>query len=199
MNAYQVLSPNGAITSFHALVPAVLLHASENASSVQAASTNEDGEAYGVSSAAVVAIANVSADAVIILPMSPPLEDVEVDFTYVAASKTAFVQVRDKLQERMTCSHCLGYSAGVGERPVAVGALIKFLSHPHYAVAKPRLLAAIRASVPLGQISGPEVEFVKRQCLRQLVGVMVAGDLRTEDEDGNEGGKRRRRARRVFL
>ena len=147
MNADQVPSPNEVITPTYALVPAVLLHALENASSVQATSTNEDGEAYGVSSAAVVAIANVPADAVIILPMSPPLENVEVDFTYVAASKTAFVQVHDK---RMTYGHCLGYSAGAGERPVAVGTLIKFPSQPHYLVAKPRLLAAIRAVVPLG-------------------------------------------------
>ena len=150
MNADQVPSPNEVITPTYALVPAVLLHALENASSVQATSTNEDGEAYGVSSAAVVAIANVPADAVIILPMSPPLENVEVDFTYVAASKTAFVQVHDKPRERMTYGHCLGYSAGAGERPVAVGTLIKFPSQPHYLVAKPRLLAAIRAVVPLG-------------------------------------------------
>ena len=150
MNADQVSSPNGVIMPTYALVPAVLLHASENASSVQATSTNEDGEAYCVSSAAVLAIANVPADAVIILPMSPPLENVEVDFTYVAASKTAFVQVHDKPQERMTYGHCLGYSASAGERPVVVGTLIKFPSQPHYLVAKPRLLAAIRAVVPLG-------------------------------------------------
>ena len=111
MNADQVLSPNGVITPTYALVSAVLLHASENASSVQAASTNEDGEAYGVLSAAVVATANVPADAVVIQPMSPPLENMEVDFAYVAASKTAFVQVHDKPQERMTYGHCLGYSA----------------------------------------------------------------------------------------
>ena len=89
----------------------------------------------------------------------------------MAASRTAFVQVHDRPQERMTYGHCLGYSAGAGERPVAVGALIKFPSQPQYLVAKPRLLAAIRAAVPLGQISGPEGEGAKRLCVRQQVGV----------------------------
>ena len=171
MNAIQVLPPNGVVTPTYELAPALLLHASENASSVQATSANEDGEAYGVSSAAVVAIASVPANAVVILPLSPPLEDMAVDLTYVAASRTVFVQVHEKLQERMTYGHCLGYSAGVGERPAAVGALVKFPSQPHYLVAKSRLLAAIRAAVPLGQDSGPDVECAKRPCIRQLVGV----------------------------
>ena len=138
---------------------------------MQAASTDEDGEAYGVSSASVVAVANVPADAVVILPLSPPAEDMAVDFTYVAASRTAFVQVHDKPQERMTYGHCLGYSAGIGEIPTAIGALVKFPSQPRYLVAKPRLLAAIRAAVPLGQGSEPDGEFAKRPCIRQLVGV----------------------------
>ena len=153
------------------LAPASLLHASENASSVQAASTNEDGEAYGVSLAAVVPVANVPADAVVILPLTSPLEEMAVAFTYVAASRTAFVQVHDKPQERMTYGHCLGYSAGAGERPAAVGALVKFPSQPFYLVAKPRLLAAIRAAIPLGQTSGSDAESAKRPCIRQLVGV----------------------------
>ena len=85
MDAVQILSPNGVVMPTYELAPASLLHASENASSVQAASTNEDGEAYGVSLAAVVPVANVRADAVVILPLTPPLEDVAVDFTYVAA------------------------------------------------------------------------------------------------------------------
>ena len=153
------------------LVPALLLHAAENASSVQATSTDEDGEAYGVSSAAVVAIANVPVDAVVILPLSPPLEDMAVDFSYVAASSTVFVQLHDKPQERMTYGQCMGYSAGPGERPAAVGALVKFPSQPRYLVAKPRLLVAIRAAIPLGQASGPDAECAKRPCIRQLVGV----------------------------
>ena len=164
-----VLPPSGIVILTYQLAAAVLLDASENASLVQAAATNEDGEAYGVSSAAVVAAGNVPADSVIILPLSPPTQDIAADFTYIAASRTVFVQVHDKLQVRMTYGHCMGYSAGIGELPTEVGVLLKFPSQPNYLVAKPRLLAAIRAAVPLGQTAGPGAECAERPCIRQPV------------------------------
>ena len=178
-----MLPPSGIVIPTYQLAPAVLLHASENASLVQAAATNEDGEAYGVSSAAVVAAGNVPADAVIILPLSPPAQDIAADFTYVAASRTVFVQVHDEPQVRMTYGHCMGYSAGIGELPTEVGVLLKFPSQPNYLVAKPRLLAAIRAGVPLGQTDGPGAECAKRPCIRQPV------DMGEQAEDSGERAK----------
>ena len=132
---------------------------------------------------AVVAAANVPADAVIILPLAPPAQDMVADFTYVAASRTVFVQVHDKPQVRMTYGHCMGYSAGIGGLPMEVGMLLKFPSQPNYLVAKPRLLAAIRAAVPLGQTAGPGAECAKRPCIRQPV------DMGEQAEDSGERAK----------
>lgn len=160
-----------------------MLHASENASIVHATSTDEDGEAYGVSSAALPISADVQMNAVVILPLSPPEEGVAVDFTYVAASPAAYIQVHERPQALMTYGHCLGYSAGIAERPVAVGSLVKFPSQAYYLIAKPRLLAAIHEVTSIASAAGVERAAAKRPCLRQL------GSVGEQAEDTGERSK----------
>lgn len=167
MEAIQALFRAGVVTPSYELAPGLFLHAAETASTVVATSTNEDGEAYGVALAALTTGATVPVDAIVILPLSPPLEDEVLDFTFAAASAAAYIQVHDKPQTRMTYGHCLGYSAGAEDRPVAVGSMIKFPSPANFLVAKPRLIAAIRYQMAPEDELDSEAAPAKRACIRQ--------------------------------
>lgn len=146
-----------------------LLQALEHASLVLPTSSDNEGEFYAMAMAHVLPAAAVPNEAIIVIPLTPPEDGQALDFTYLAASKSMFVQVHEKPQARMTYGHCLAYSTGVTDRPVVIEGTLKFPTTVNFIVAKPRLVDAIRAAVgPVVDIH-EEAEAAKRQCVRPLV------------------------------
>ena len=82
----------------------------------------------------------------------PPQEDPPLDMTYVAATSLMFIHVHEKPQIRMTYGHVAAYSAGTVPVPIPISTMVKFPSAVSFLVARPRLIAAVIASV------GPEID-----------------------------------------
>ena len=147
-----------------------LVRALEHAASVVAGYSDDDGEQYAMLMVSSVPAAEVPANSVVVIPLDTPQANAVVNFTFLASSKSMFFQVHEKPQTRMTYGHCSNYSAGTVDRPIPIGALVKFPSMGHYLVAQPRLLQAVRESLEPaggGQMGG---ESSKRPCLRPLEG-----------------------------
>jgi hypothetical protein len=156
----------GVILPVYPLVTGPLLHALEHASSVTQFASNEEGEVYMLLAEVVVAAA-VPKESIVVVPLTTPGDEEAMDFSYLARSQVMFVQLHERPQQFMTYGHCLGYSAGTLDLPLAIEEILKFPSASTYVLAKARLMATIRAA------AGPEVdlqlggEASKRQCVRQ--------------------------------
>jgi hypothetical protein len=165
------------------LVAGPLLHALEHASSVTQVS-DEAGEAFLIF-AEVLAVAAVPSDSILAIPLIPPEVEEAQNFSYQARSKAVFVQLHEKPKQFMTYGHCLGYSVGTVDPPLAIDEIFKFPSMATYIVTKARLSTTIfRASV------GPAVDLQlgpggsKRQCAR-LPGYV--GELAEDAGDKTKG------------
>jgi hypothetical protein len=162
VNMAEVRIPN------YPLAEGDLLHAIEHSGSFHATSTDMEGEYFAMAMARIVPVAEVHLDAIIVIPLTPPIADVELDFTFLAQAKSMFVQLVAKPQTLCTYGLCTAYSAGTSVRPLPVGASFKFPSLAFYIVAQRELATAVRAA------RGPEVDLTaqvaaeKRQCVRQL-------------------------------
>ena len=148
------------------LAPASILRAVENASSLEDACSDDAGEFYSMAMAESVAAGLVPDGAVIVLPLSEPMDDQRLDFSFLASSPLVFLRVFSKPQPRMTYCQVAGYTAGARDRPLSLLEKVKFPSVSNYLVAKRDLLDAIRDA------SGPGVDVAsgsaKRVCARQL-------------------------------
>ena len=85
----------------------------------------------------------------------------------------------------MTYGHCSNFSAGTVDRPIPIGALLKFPSMRHHVVAQPRLVQALRASLEPADGGAIGAESAKRACLCPLEG---EGDEQGEDMTGKTKG-----------
>ena len=167
---------SGVILPAYSLVTGVLLHALEHAASIVDGYTDDDGEQYALLMVASVPAANVPANSIVVIPLDIPRADQALDFTFLASSKSMYFQVHEKPQTRMTYGHCSNFSAGTLDRPIPIGALMKFPSLTNYLVAQPRLVHALHASSEpaVGGMLG--VEPAKRPCLRPLEGLGEQAD-----------------------
>ena len=165
----------GVVIPSYSLVTGALMHALEHAASIVATHTDDDGEAYAMQMVRSIPAADVPANSMVVIPLDTPQDGVALDFTFLASCKSLFFQVHEKPQARMTNGHCANFSAGTLDRPVPIGALLKFPSLATYLVAQPRLLQALRA--PLENVGTLGAESAKRPCLRPL----EVGGERTED------------------
>ena len=149
------------------LVTGPLLHALEHASSVTQSASDEEGEIYMLF-AEVVAAAAVPNESIVVIPLTTPGNDEVMNFSYLARSQMMFVQLHEKPQQFMTYGHCLGYSAGTVDPPLAIEEVFKFPSVTTYIIAKARLVGTIRAAVghAVDLLLGAEAS--KRQCVRPL-------------------------------
>ena len=152
----------------YAMLDGAMLHAVEHASSVADTSTDELEEFYAMAMIQTVPAAQVLENAVIVIPLTPPQEDQVLDMTYVAASSLMFLHVHEKPQVRMTYAHCAAYSTGVEEVPIPISTMVKFPSVTSFLVARPRLVAAILATM-CGEVDVMAGTEPKRQCVRQPV------------------------------
>ena len=146
--------------------------------------TDDDGEYYAMQMALSVPVAEVPANSIVVIPLDAPREDEVLNFTYLASSKSIFFQIYERPQNRMTYGHCSNFSAGTVDRPVPIGALLKFPSLGSYLVAQPRLLQAVRASSDPAIGGSTGVEPAKRPCLRPL----EMGGEQAEDTVGKAKG-----------
>ena len=161
---------SGVVIPAYTLAAGALLHALEHAASVVAGHTDDDGELYAMQMAFSVPAADVPANSVVVIPLDIPQANEVLNFTYLASCKSMFFQVHEKPQARMTYGHCSNFSAGTVDRPIPIGALVKFPSLSNYLVAQPRLLQALRASQEPAGGDAIGVESAKRPCLRPLEG-----------------------------
>ena len=152
------------------LATGAMMHALENAASIVAGHTDDEGEYFAMQMAASVPAADVPANSVVAIPLDKPGEDQALNFTFLASCKSMFFQVHEKPHARMTYGHCSNFSAGTVDRPIPIGALVRFPSLSHYLVAQPRLVQALRVSLEPAGGSAVEVESVKRPCLRPREG-----------------------------
>jgi hypothetical protein len=132
----------------------------ENALSLTEACTDVAGELLGIH--------EVPAGAVIVLPLSEPGSDQVNDFSFLASSPLALVQLYDKPQMISTYGSVAGYSDDMTDRHLASGAKVRFPSVERYVVAKQDLLDLIR--VANGEGADGVEGVAKRVCVRPLVG-----------------------------
>ena len=147
-----------------------MMRALEHAASIVAGHTDDDGEYYAMQMVTSVPAADVPANSVVVIPLDAPQGDQVLNFTFLASCKSMFFQVHEKPQTRMTYGHCSNFSVGTVDRPIPIGALVRFPSMSHYLVAQPRLVQALRASLEPAGRSAIGAESVKRPCLRPLEG-----------------------------
>ena len=160
------------------------MHALEHAASIVGGYTDDDGEQYALLMVLSVPAANVPSNSIVVIPLDTPGADEVLDFTFLASSKSMYFQVHEKPQSRMTYGHCANFSVGTVDRPVPIGALMKFPSLTNYLVAQPRLVQALRASSEPAVGGTLGVEPAKRPCLRPL----EAGGEQAEDATGKSKG-----------
>ena len=147
-----------------------LLRQIEHASSVVTTSTDELGEFYTMAISVSVTAALVVNSSIIIVPLSPPGDNEQIDFTFSAGSKSMSVKVHDTPQPSMTYGHVASYSAGTVVKPFQVGTMVKFASPINFVGAEQRLVMAISIA------AGAEVDLrsetvqpgTKRVCIQQL-------------------------------
>jgi hypothetical protein len=121
----------GVILTIYPLVTGPLLHALEHASSVTQFASNEEGEVYMLLAEVVVAAA-VPKESIVVVPLTTPGDEEAMDFSYLARSQVMFVQLHERPQQFMTYGHCLGYSAGTLDLPLAIEKIFKFPSASNY-------------------------------------------------------------------
>ena len=66
------------------------------------------------------------------------------------------------------CNRCVAYSTGVGERPLAIGAMIRFPTFSQFIITKRDLEFAVRDNRDFDADGPPETLPEKRQCVRPL-------------------------------
>ena len=174
----------GVIIPAYPLASGAMSRALENAASIVAGHTDDAGEYYAMQMATSVPAVDVPANSVVVIPLDTPRADQVLDFTFLASCKSMFFQVHEKPQARMTYGHCSNFSAGTVDRPVPIGALMRFPSMSNYLVAQPRLVQALRASLEPAGGGATGAESAKRPCLRPLEGVGEQG----EDTTGKTKG-----------
>ena len=170
MEAASSVVESGVHLPAYELISGDLLRQIEHASSVVTTSTDELGEFYAKAMAVSVTATLVVDSSIIIVPLSPPGDNEQIDFTFLAGSKLMFVKLHDTPQPRMTYGHVASYSAGTVVKPFQVGTLVKFASPINFVVAKQRLVMAI------SNAAGAEIDLrsetvqpgIKRACIRQL-------------------------------
>ena len=160
----------GVVIPAYGLATGALLHAFEHAASVVAGHTDDNGEQYAMQMVVLVLAAEVPTNSVVVVPLDIPQADEALNFTFLASCKSMYFQVHEKPQSRMTYGHCANFSAGTVDRPIPIGALVKFPTMSHYLVAQPRLLQALRASLEPAGGGVVGTESAKRPCLRPLEG-----------------------------
>ena len=166
------------------LATGAMMHALENAASIVAGHTDDEGEYYAMQMATSVPAADVPANSVVMIPLDKPLENQALNFSFLASCKSMFFQVHEKPHARMTYGHCCNFSAGTVDRPIPIGALLRFPSLSHYLVAQPRLVQVLRASLEPAGGSAVGTASAKRPCLRPLEG----GGEQGEDTTGKTKG-----------
>ena len=146
------------------------MRALEHAASIVAGYSDDKGEQFAMQMIFSVPVAEVPVNSVVVIPLNTPKTDEVLNFTFLAASKLLYLQVHEKPQTRMTYGHCANFSAGTMDRPIPIGALVKFPLMSNYLVAQPRLLQALHVSLePTGGDATGE-ESAKRPCIRPLEG-----------------------------
>jgi hypothetical protein len=153
----------GVSVPVYPLVTGPLLHALEHASSVTQSTSDEEGEIYMLF-AEVIAAAAVPNESIVVISLTTPGNDEVMNFLYLARSQVMFVQ----LHEFMTYGHCLGYSAGIVDPPLAIEEVFKFPSVTTNIIAKARLVGTIRAAVGYAVDLLLGAEASKTQCVRPL-------------------------------
>ena len=137
------VTESGVLLPSYEVVSGSILRQLEHASSVESASTDDEGEFYAL--LAMMAPAETVPDgSIIIVPLDPPAQDEALDFTFVSGRKSMFVKVHDKPQTRNTYGHVASYSAGTADKPFPVGTLIKFATPANFIVAKHRLVIVVK-------------------------------------------------------
>ena len=110
----------------------------------------------------------VQPESTIVIPLAEAGEEEVFDFAFLAKSPLMFVRLHDCPQPLRTYGRCMAYSTGVGERPLAIGAMIRFPTLSQFVVAKRDLEVAVRDNHGFDADGPPEILPEKRQCVRPL-------------------------------
>jgi hypothetical protein len=76
----------------------------------------------------IALIAAVPNESIVVIPLTRPEVGEVLNFSYVARSKVMFVQLHAKPKQFMTYGHCLDYSTGTVDPPLAIEKVLKFPS-----------------------------------------------------------------------
>ena len=131
-------------------------------------STDEYGEYFAMSLVRVTPYGAVLPESTIVVPLAEAGEEEVFDLTFLAKSPLMFVRLHDCPQPLRTYGRCVAYSTGVVERPLAIGAMIRFPTIPQFIVAKRDLEVAVRDNRGFDAGGAPESFPEKRQCVRPL-------------------------------
>ena len=78
-----------------------MMHSLENAASIVAGHTDDEGEYYAIQMATSVPAADFPANSVVVIPLDKPRENQALNFTFLASCKSMFFQVHEKPHARM--------------------------------------------------------------------------------------------------
>ena len=131
-------------------------------------STDDFGEYFAMSLIRSTPSGDMQPDSTIAIPVAEAGEEEVFDFTFVAKSRLMFVRLQDCPQPLQTYGRCVAYSAGEGERPLAIGTMVRYPTIPHFIVAKPDLEVAVYSNQGFDANGPPETLPEKHQCVRPL-------------------------------
>ena len=119
----------------------------EDAAVATTASSDEAGDYYNMAVATKVPVAEVSHNAIILVPLSATADGAVMTSTSLAAGPTMYVRLNGLPQLRMVFGTCVGYSDDSVDKVIATSTLVKFPPPEHLFVAKEVLVDALAALV----------------------------------------------------
>lgn len=100
------------------------------------------GEAFAMMLADRVPALEVLAGSTILVPVNPPIENQEINFTFMSSCPVAFLMLRGRPGVFNSFAEVIGFTNDIDNHPLAIGLTVQFPTPEWFIVAKGDLLAS---------------------------------------------------------
>jgi hypothetical protein len=145
------------------------VHALSGAARATSVSTDDAGDYFNMTVASKLAIDQVAADAIVLIPLFNIEDGAIANASILAAGPTMYVRLLGQPQPRTVFAECIAYSGGESQ-PFPIGTRIKFPPPTHLWTAKAFLVEAINTLGPklYADPNTSDSRAPKRPCRRPL-------------------------------